>query len=107
MKMNKKYSVTIYSENVVGQITTLSNILSRRNLNIISFYATPTDIPGISMITIVTEGCQRNVRLATLACEYEVDVAKAFSMEGDLIANADPQMYKRYLEDVREYLRGR
>lgn len=101
---NKKYSVTIYSENVVGQITTLSNILSRRNLNIISFYAAPTDIPGISMITIVTEGCEKNVKLATKSCEYEVDVAKAFSWEGDLISNPDKSVYEGYYKEVKSYL---
>lgn len=102
---NKKYSVVIYSENIVGQISKLSNMLSRRNLNIISFKARPTDIPDISMITIVTEGSEKNVRQATLGCESNIDVAKAFSVECDLIESPDESAYDKFQQIVKDILK--
>ncbi len=76
--MKRKYTVIIYTENATGLLMQFSNVFTRRNLDIWSIDAGPSQFPGIHRIIIQTEGSDATVSAAVLQLEKKVEVIKAF-----------------------------
>lgn len=103
----KRYTVIIFTENQTGLLTQISNIFTRRNLDIWSLSAIPTEIPGIHSITIQTDGIEKKLREASLQIQNRVDVVRSYYFVSDQIINREIIMYRMALEEVKNFLAER
>ena len=79
--MNQKdrlYVISVYSENQVGLLTSISSIFTRRNINIESLTVFPSEFPGIHHFTFRLFTNQQSAERLVMFIEKKVDVIKAF-----------------------------
>nr|WP_316929830.1 acetolactate synthase small subunit [Sphingobacterium sp. T2] len=58
----QEFTITIYTENAVGMIGRISNIFSRRKINIESLNTSPSEVEGIHRFTILITESEDVVR---------------------------------------------
>ena len=79
--MNQKdrlYVISVYSENQVGLLTSISSIFTRRNINIESLTVFPSEFPGIHHFTFRLFTNPQTAERLVMFIEKKVDVIKAF-----------------------------
>ena len=81
----RNYTVLIYTENQIGLLAQISNVFTRRSLNIWTLSAGPTAIEGIHTITITTDATRRRIEDAVKQIEKRVDVISATFYTSDEI----------------------
>lgn len=97
---NEMYVISVYSENQVGLLSSISSIFTRRNINIESLTVFPSEFPGIHHFTFrVRTTPEMSERLVKLI-ERKVDVIKAFYYP------CDEEQAKEH-DRVSEYLMSR
>lgn len=100
--MKRKYTVLIYTENATGLLTQFSNVFTRRNLDIWSINAGPSQFDGIHRIIIQTEGTDATIQSTVLHLEKKVEVVKAFGYPDSSMTT--DEMVERSRNEVRHYL---
>ena len=83
MGSDKLYIISVYSENQVGLLSSISNIFTRRNINIESLTVFPSEFPGVHHFTIRVFTDERSARQVVKFIEKKVDVLRAFWFECD------------------------
>ena len=87
--MNKEYKITVYTENTVGVLNRITNIFTRRKINIESLAVGETHHKGISEMTIVAFADPETIRKVIAHMERIVEVIKASytDIEQDLLTH--------------------
>lgn len=83
MESDQLYIISVYSENQVGLLSSISNIFTRRNINIESLTVFPSEFPGVHHFTIRVFTTQQAAEHVVKLIEKKVDVLRAFCFPCD------------------------
>jgi acetolactate synthase-1/3 small subunit len=93
--MDKKlYTVTVYTENMVGLLNQITIIFTRRHLNIESLTVSKSSIPGVHKFTITVESTEELISKVVKQIEKRVDILKAFYYTDDEVFFREVALYK-------------
>lgn len=92
--MKHLYTVSVYSENHVGLLSQISNIFTRRNLNIETLTVSPSSIKGIHKFTISTYSDLFTMNQLVTQIEKKIDVVKAYFYENEEIIHQEVALFK-------------
>lgn len=99
MEKNKMYIISVYSENQVGLMSSISNIFTRRNINIESLTAFPSEFPGIHLLTFRCMTTKTGAAQVVKFLEKKVDVVKAFAYESNDVLDSMHEQVADYLKE--------
>ncbi len=93
--MEKKlYTITVYTENMVGLLNQITIIFTRRQINIESLTVSKSSIPGIHKFTITAETDGDLVTKVVKQIEKRIDILKAFYYTDDEVIYQEVALYK-------------
>lgn len=98
----QEFTITLYSENAIGMIGRISNIFSRRKINIESLNTSPSEVEGIHRFTILITESEDVVRKLCRQIEKQVEVLKAYFNTNDELIWQEQALYKVPTEVVNE-----
>jgi len=98
----QEFTITLYSENSVGLIGRISNIFSRRKINIESLNTSPSEVEGIHRFTIVITETEEVVRKLCRQIEKQIDILKAYFNTNDELIWQEQALYKVPADVVNE-----
>lgn len=93
-KDSKKYTISVYSENISGLLGKIAQIFTRRKINIDSLTTSDSEISGIHRFTIVIHESEANVKKVVQQIEKIIDVFVAFYFKEDEIISQEIALYK-------------
>jgi acetolactate synthase-1/3 small subunit len=86
--------VTVYSENHVGLLTQISNIFTRRFINIESLTVSASAIKGIHKFTITCNSDDKSIKKLVRQIEKKIDVLSAYGYIEDEIISREIALFK-------------
>lgn len=92
--MKEEFTLTVYSENVVGLLNQVTTVFTRRHINIESITASASAIKGIHKITIVIFSNCDQVEKLVGQIEKRIDVLKAYYFRTHEIVYQEIALYK-------------
>lgn len=92
--MKREFTLTIYSENRVGMLNQITQIFTRRHINIESLTASESAIRGIHKYTIVILATKDEAELLVKQLEKQIDVLKAYVFAQEEIIYQEIALYK-------------
>lgn len=98
----QEFTITLYSENSIGLIGRISNIFSRRKINIESLNTSPSEVEGIHRFTIVITETEEVVRKLCRQIEKQIDILKAYFNTNDELIWQEQALYKVPADVVNE-----
>lgn len=98
----QEFTITLYTENAIGMIGRISNIFSRRKINIESLNTSPSEVEGIHRFTILITESEDVVRKLCRQIEKQVEVLKAYFNTNDELVWQEQALYKVPTEVVNE-----
>lgn len=98
----QEFTITLYTENAIGMIGRISNIFSRRKINIESLNTSPSEVDGIHRFTILITESEDVVRKLCRQIEKQVEVLKAYFNTNDELIWQEQALYKVPTEVVNE-----
>ena len=108
--MKEEFTLSVYTEDVIGILNKVSNIFNRRHINLKSITASPSEIEGIHRYTIVIDETETQVKKIIGQIEKQVDVAKAFYYRKEQVVFQELALFKLHTAsfttcDVEKLLR--
>lgn len=100
--MKQEYTITVYTEDRVGIVGRLSNIFSRRKINIEYLNTAPSEVSGIHRFTIVISETEEAVAKLVRQIEKQVEVLKAYFHTDEEIIWQEMALYKVSSESITE-----
>lgn len=97
MERNSLYIISVYSENQVGLLSSISSIFTRRNINIESLTVFPSEFPGIHHFTFRCYTSQTSAAQVVKFIEKKVEVIKAFYFKWDIAFENEHDVVSAYL----------
>ena len=94
MRMKQEFTLTIFSENQVGLLNQITNVFTRRALNIESLTTSESAIAGIHKFTIVVFSTREEIDKVAKQIEKRIDVIKAFVLTDEDIIHQEIALYK-------------
>src|SRR3569623_234888 len=91
--MKQEYTVTVYTENLIGLLTRIAIIFSRRKINIESLNTSPSEIESVHRFTIVINETEDVVRKLCRQIEKQVEVLKAYYHTNDDVVWQELALY--------------
>lgn len=91
---NILYTVTVYSENHVGLLTQISNIFTRRFVNIESLTVSASAAKGIHKFTITCYSDEKSIEKLVKQIEKKIDVLKAYYYTDEELIYQEIALYK-------------
>lgn len=92
--MHKEYTISVFSENMVGLLSRIVTVFTRRHINIDSLVTSESSMKGIYRFIIVVKVSEDMVEKLVKQLEKQVDVLKAFYYELDEIVYQEIALYK-------------
>ncbi|MEM6319065.1 MAG: acetolactate synthase small subunit [Bacteroidota bacterium] len=92
--MKKEYTISVFSEDMVGLLSRIVTVFTRRHINIESLVTSQSSIPGIYRFIIVVTVDEKMVEMLVKQLEKQVDVLKAFHYESNEIVYQEVALYK-------------
>lgn len=92
--MTKQYTISVFSEDVVGLLNRVTIILTRRKINIENIITSETEIKGIYRYTIVVTVTEAQVIKLVKLIEKQVEVMKAFYFTDVDLVSRELALYK-------------
>ena len=99
MENDKLFIISVYSENQVGLLSSISGIFTRRNINIESLTVFPSEFPGIHHFTFRVFTTESSAHQVVKFIEKKVDVICAFCFECDSTAAGEHDMVSEFLRN--------
>jgi len=90
----KEFTITIFSENVVGIMSRVIGIVTRRKINMESISASKSSLPNVHKITIVLDQPEAEVIKVVAQIDKQVDVLKAFYFDNSELVYQELALYK-------------
>jgi len=94
------YTVTIFSENIVGLLNQITIIFTRRQLNIETLSVSPSALQGIHKFTITTFSDESTIDKIVKQIDKRVDILKAFYNTDEDLVFQEIALYKLSTELV-------
>lgn len=94
MEQTKLFTINIYSENSVGVVTQVSNIFTRRKINMESFSGSPSPIEGVHKVTITAFSTKEMMEKVVKQIEKRIEVLRAFYYTDDELVHQEIALYK-------------
>jgi acetolactate synthase-1/3 small subunit len=88
------YTVNVYSENHVGLLTQISNIFTRRFINIESLTVSASAMKGVHKFTITCSSDEKSIEKLVRQIEKKVDVLTAYYYVEDEIISREIALFK-------------
>lgn len=88
------YTVTVFTENIVGLLNQITIIFTRRHINIESLTVSQSSLPGIHKFTITAETDESLIRKVVKQIEKRIDVLKAYYLTDDEVIYQEVALYK-------------
>ncbi|MDG1333784.1 MAG: acetolactate synthase small subunit [Crocinitomicaceae bacterium] len=92
--MNKRYTLSVFTEDRVGLLNRVTIIFTRRKINIESIAASESEVENVHRYTIVINESADTVNKVVLQLEKQVEVIRAFYHEDDAIVYQELALYK-------------
>ena len=92
--MKKRYTISIFTEDIVGLLNRVTIIFTRRKINIESIAASDSEVQNIHRYTIVVNESEEIVKKVTLQLEKQVEVIKAVYHLDDEIIYQEIALFK-------------
>jgi len=92
--MTKQYTISVFSEDVVGLLNRVTIILTRRKINIENIITSETEVKGIYRYTIVVTVTETQVKKLVKLIEKQVEVMKAFYFTDVDLVSRELALYK-------------
>ena len=90
----KKYTITVFSENITGMMSRVVSVFTRRHVNIESLTTSKSSIKGIHRFTIVVKVKEEMVRKLVAQLDKQIDVLKAFYYKDSEVVYQEIALYK-------------
>lgn len=88
------YTLIIFSENLAGVLNQVTNVFTRRQLNIESLNVSPSGISHVHRYTITCYSTEATIRTVTKQIEKKIDVIQAQYFTADEIYVMEQALYK-------------
>ncbi len=88
------YTITIFSENHVGLLNQISNIFTRRGLNIETLSVSPSALEGVHKFTVTTNADADTIEKVVKQIDKRVDIIKSFYNTDDELVFQEIALYK-------------
>lgn len=92
--MEKSYTISVYTENVVGMLNRITIIFTRRHMNIESITASESEVKDVYRYTIVVKTTHEQVKKVIGQIEKLVEVLKAFYHQDSELVHQEMALYK-------------
>ena len=92
--MQKEYTISVFSEDLVGLLSRIVTVFTRRHINIESLVTSESSMPGIYRFIVVVTVNEAMVEHLVKQIEKQVDVLKAFHYLNDEIVYQEVALYK-------------
>ena len=92
--MKKRYTISVFTEDMVGLLNRVTIIFTRRKINIESIAASESEIENIHRYTIVISEDEDTVKKVVLQLEKQVEIIKAVYQLEDEIVYQEIALYK-------------
>lgn len=92
--MKKRFTLSIFTENIVGILNQVTIIFTRRHINIESIVVSESEIDGIHRYTLVISETDEVVRKVVLQLEKQVDILKALYHEDKDVIYQEIALFK-------------
>lgn len=89
-----EFTISILTENRAGLLATVTNVFTRRKLNIEMINVSASEIPGVSRFTIVLTTTREQVEKVVKQIRKHIDVLGAFVYTEDEIHYQEIALYK-------------
>jgi acetolactate synthase-1/3 small subunit len=100
--MKTTYSISIFTEDIIGLLSRVTIIFTRRHINVESITASESEIKGIYRYTIVITVSEEQVKKIVSQIEKQVDVLKAFYHINSEIISREIALYKVSTDALKE-----
>lgn len=90
----KLYTITVYTENMVGLLNQITIIFTRRHINIESLTVSKSSLPGIHKFTITVETDKDMITKVVGQIEKRIDILKAFFYTDEEVIYQEVALYK-------------
>jgi acetolactate synthase-1/3 small subunit len=98
----QEFTITVYTENVIGLLNRIAIIFSRRKISIESINSSPSEAEGIYRFTLVITETEDVVRKLARQIEKQVEVLKAYYNTADEIIWQELALYKVPTDEIAE-----
>lgn len=92
--MKKRFTISVFTEDIVGLLNRVTIIFTRRKINIESIAASESEVESIHRYTIVITEDEELVKKVVLQLEKQVEVVKAVYHEDSEIVYQEIALYK-------------
>jgi acetolactate synthase-1/3 small subunit len=100
--MNTTYTISIFTEDIIGLLSRVTIIFTRRHVNIESITASESELKGVYRYTIVVTVSEEQVKKLVKQIEKQVEVLKAFYHVNSEIISREIALYKLSAEAFKE-----
>lgn len=84
--MKNRYTISVFTEDIVGLLNRVTIVFTRRKINIESIAASDSEVKNIHRYTIVVSETEDIVKKATLQLDKQVEVIKAvYHLDSEII----------------------
>ncbi|EAY28026.1 acetolactate synthase small subunit [Microscilla marina] len=90
----EQFTVTVFSEDNIGLLNRITDIFTRRKINIDSLTTSASETEGIFRFTVVISTTLANVKRIVKQLEKQVEVLKAFYYDEEDIIFQEVALYK-------------
>jgi acetolactate synthase-1/3 small subunit len=90
----KRFTISVFTEDVVGLLNRVSIIFTRRKINVESITASESEINGIHRYTIVVSETKDQIKKVVGQLEKQVEIVKAVFHSDDEIVYQEIALYK-------------
>ena len=94
MILKQRYTLSIFTEDIVGMLNRVTIIFTRRKINIESIAASESEIEGVHRYTIVITETEDLVEKVRLQLEKQVEVIRAFYHLDENVIYQEIALYK-------------
>jgi acetolactate synthase-1/3 small subunit len=100
--MNQTYTISIFTEDIIGLLNRVTIIFTRRHINIESITASESEVKGIYRYTIVVTVAEEQVQKLVKQIDKQIEVLKAFYHLNSEIISKELALYKISAEAINE-----
>ena len=98
----KHFIITVYSEDQIGLLNRITNIFTRRQINIESLTTSKSEVPGVYKFTIIVFEEEERVKKVITQLEKQINVIRASYHEHLETIFREVALYKISLEKADE-----
>jgi len=90
----KRFTISVFTEDIVGMLNRVTIIFTRRKINIESIAASESEVPHIHRYTLVVNETEDMIKKVVLQLEKQVEVVKAVSHLDSEVVYQEIALYK-------------